>query len=1099
MRFGLGPARPKGVAWLAMLVFALGACGTARAALTLDEWRRVATETRQLAENDAPRAYQQAKQLQASLPLEATPADRARALNLLARVEAYLALTDAAADHAAEAFDIASRNGDRVGQAEADLTVVLNAINQGRMDAMIAATHRSLAVLEGVVDRPDLLSEALLRTAVMYRRIEQFDESVAIAVQAMEIARRSNHPLALTYAHHGLAIAFDQSARYTETREHYTQMLLQARAARSKLLEGLAKAGLASAAAGSGDLPGGERLTREAIALYREMGAPFAINFGLYGLAENLRLQGRHSEAIGLLNEVLARYAKYPNPIGLWFSLNGRSANLQALGQVAAADADAERAYEVAKALGHAIYVSGSAVRLAEIAAARGDHKRAYALSREASEMTNRAAREKAGVRMLQLTQRYEEESRQRQISQLTRRNELQTAEIRQRALQQRWLWSVLGLSVVALAGSGFLLLRLRRSQNAIRVLNASLEQRVHAGTAELRQQARYLRTLIDTLPLLVWLKDTHSRYLAVNQATAASAGRTVEAMVGKTDDEVWPADLAQIYRADDEHVMRVRQPMTAQEALADVNGTIWIETDKAAVLDDDGTVLGTVGVARNISERKAVEAAREAALAEAERLARQRSEFLAQMSHELRTPLNGILGFAQILQRDKPLTERQARGLGIIHESGQHLLTLINDILDLARIDAAKLELFPTDVNLAAFVGVVGDIVRVKAEEKSLLFSQLMGPDLPTTIRVDEKRLRQVLLNLLSNAVKFTDSGRVALRVQAVPMRGLPLRPPPGVTSIARLRFEVEDSGIGMSDEQAARLFQPFEQVGDGMRREGGSGLGLAISRQLVRLMGGDILLRSQPGRGSLFWFELELPVSELRVDAVASRGTPIGYEGARRKVLVVDDVPQNRAVLLDGLGLLGFEMCDAADGEEALERLAVFQPDLVVMDVMMPVLDGLEATRRIRAMPAFARLPVIVASASATRDVEAASHKAGADAFVAKPVENEVLLSAVGRLLGLQWRYEEVAPPAEVSVGEGLAGLELPPDHEMDELYRLARTGNMRLISEQADYLEGLDPRYAALAQRLRNLADGCQSKAILGLVEQFRARPNNRATIG
>jgi signal transduction histidine kinase/ActR/RegA family two-component response regulator len=495
-----------------------------------------------------------------------------------------------------------------------------------------------------------------------------------------------------------------------------------------------------------------------------------------------------------------------------------------------------------------------------------------------------------------------------------------------------------------------------------------------------------------------------------VNQATAAERGVLPEDMAGKSDGDFWPAQRAAAYHADDLDVMAALERKTVEEAVEGVRGTVWIETWKAPVLDEDGTVLGTVGVARDISERKAVDAAREAALAEAERLARQRSAFLAQMSHELRTPLNGILGFAQILQQDKGLTERQVRGLKIIRESGQHLLTLINDILEMARIDAAKVELNPTSFDLRLFLAVVTDIVRVKAEEKPLLFVQEFSGDLPCSIRADEKRLRQVLLNLLANAVKFTDEGRVVLSVSA----GARTR------STVKLRFEVHDSGIGMSKSQMARLFKPFEQVGDAQRREGGTGLGLAISRELIRLMGSDIEVWSLPGKGSKFSFELLLPVEEALLGAIPMRGRPSGYAGPRKRVLIVDDVAQNRSVLKDSLEVLGFELFEAVDGREALASAERLRPDLVVMDVTMPVMDGMQAVRRMRQSPVLRETPVIASSGSISAKLESECLEAGADAFIAKPVEQAALLGAVGRLLGLTWIHEEDEAPS-LSAADG------------------------------------------------------------------------------
>jgi PAS domain S-box-containing protein len=1064
------------------------------AAMQLVAWRAEAGRVRLLAENDAPRAYDMAKRLQASVPANAMPADRARSLNLLARIETYLALTEPAAAHAQEAFQLAAANGDRVGQAESDLNVALNAVNRAKLDAMLVATEHSVAVLEGV-DRPDLLGEAMLRTTAMYHRFDQFDDAVAVAVRAMEIARRSNNPLALAYAHQGLSMVFDRAGRAAEAGEHALQMRAQARAAHSRLLEAFSMTALAGLNARTGDLHGAQQLTREALAAFREVGVPYATSYGLYGLADLLAQGGQHQEAIRQLDEALDIYRRYPNPISEWFALNARSANYQSLRDIAKADADAEQAYELARNLGGAVYLSGSATRRAAIATAKGDYRRAYRLSVEATDSTAKAAREKAEVRVVQLIRRYESQGKQREIDALTRRSEQQAAQLLGRELQQRWLWTLLAGVALALIGAALFVFRLRqsqrqlqalnqqlqRSENDVRALIADLEQRVQLRTQESRQQARYLRTLIDMLPMWAWFKDTHSRYLVVNQAHAAARGHSAEAMVGKSDLHLLAPDLAKQQLADDAEVMASRRRKTTEEWAADNGRGVWMETYKAAVLDEDGTLLGTVGAARDISERKAVEAAREAALSEAQHLARQRSEFLAQMSHELRTPLNAIMGFAQILQRDKTLVERQTRALKIIAESGHHLLTLIDDILDLARIDAAKVELYPSEVNFAVFMEIVCDTIQVKAEDKSLLFTYRAAPGLPDTIRVDEKRLRQILLNLLSNAVKFTDSGRITLRVTragAPAVRG---------GNLVRLRFEVEDEGIGMTQTQMARLFQPFEQVAEVKRREGGSGLGLAISRHLICLMGGDIEVRSQPGEGSVFSFEIDVPASQRQVHAPPVQNVPIGYSGDRRKILVVDDVLENRAMLMEELATLGFVMAEACDGVEALEVAARFQPDLVVMDLTMPVMDGFEATRCLRSSPHSVALPIIATSASATAETEVRSREAGASAFVSKPIQEPVLLRAIAALLRVDWIFDETAAFRLQGSGEDGDVVPPPPD-EMEVLRGLALAGNMRSIRDRADHVRGLDPRYAAFAAQLQALADGYQSSAITTMIERY-----------
>ncbi|PQO99869.1 hypothetical protein C5614_07345 [Massilia phosphatilytica] len=479
--------------------------------------------------------------------------------------------------------------------------------------------------------------------------------------------------------------------------------------------------------------------------------------------------------------------------------------------------------------------------------------------------------------------------------------------------------------------------------------------------------------------------------------------------------------------------------------------------------------------------ERKEAEAARETALAEAVALARQRSQFLAQMSHELRTPLNAIIGYADLLGRDRDhLSERLAAGLATIHESGQHLLTLINDILDLARVEAGKMELHPAAVHLETFLQVLANIMRVKAEEKGLGFSYELAPGLPSAVTVDETRLRQVLLNLLGNAVKFTDSGKVSLRVRPAAASGAP--------DMARLRFEVADSGIGMSAQQLQRIFQPFEQVATAQRREGGTGLGLAISQQLVQLMGGRIDVASAPGKGSTFSFEIDVPVAAAAPAAVAPHDTPTGYEGERKRVLVVDDVPQNRAVLLDLLQETGFIVAAATNGLECLVLLDSFKPDLILMDVMMPVMDGNETTRQIRHMPGWGDIPIIAVTASASPDDERKSRDAGASAFLAKPVDQDLLLRTIGRLLALKWIAAQPTVPAPEGGEE--AAMTVPPAEEIETLWQLAQIGNMRKIREHASYLRGRDPAYAAFANRLDTLAQGYHSKQLAAFVARFRA---------
>ena len=394
-----------------------------------------------------------------------------------------------------------------------------------------------------------------------------------------------------------------------------------------------------------------------------------------------------------------------------------------------------------------------------------------------------------------------------------------------------------------------------------------------------------------------------------------------------------------------------------------------------------------------------------QAAKERAEVASQAKTDFLARMSHELRTPLNAILGYAQILQMDRDLSDRQRHIVQTVHDSGGLLLRLIIDILDLSRIESGHTALNAVPVQPRQLAQQLHNVLGIKAQQKGLSLLMRCSDAVPQGVLVDDQRLRQVLINLLGNSLKFTQVGQVSLDIEPVPGT----RAGDQVT----LRFAVRDSGPGVREADRERIFEPFEQAGDSRSRAQGTGLGLAISRQLVRLMGGNIHLDSSEGQGSCFWFDLTLPVVHAETIAAAQARHIIGYDGPRKLVLVVDDVTTNRQLLLEMLRPLGFDTLEAADGQEAVQLAQRCPPDLVLMDLAMPVLDGLAATRLLRTTPGTQDIAVIALTANASAQHRQDAQQSGANAFLAKPFDRQELLDLIGQTLGLSWVRETEAEP--------------------------------------------------------------------------------------
>ncbi len=462
------------------------------------------------------------------------------------------------------------------------------------------------------------------------------------------------------------------------------------------------------------------------------------------------------------------------------------------------------------------------------------------------------------------------------------------------------------------------------------------------------------------------------------------------------------------------------------------------------------------------------------------------KSEFLANMSHELRTPLNGILGYAQILKRSKQLKEKEDRGVQIIHQCASHLLTLINDILDISKIEARKLELEFKEIHFPSFLQGVMEICRVQAEKKGIDFIYESDANLPTGILADEKRLRQVLINLLSNAIKFTEKGSVTLRVKYInPDEILPTEQP-----IASIVFQIEDTGIGIADSQKTQIFGSFEQVGDKKRQAEGTGLGLAISQKIVELMGSKIEVESQLGSGSTFSFEVSLNISDSWAKQMSAdnQGQIVGYQGVPRHLLIVDDLWENRSVLMELLKPLNFKLTEAENGKEALFKAKQQPFDLILTDIMMPEMDGFEMLKQLRNDSEIKHITTIISSASVSDIDRTSSLDAGANDFLPKPVDAEELFIILAKHLQLTWKYDETEIRSATVVSDNdNVELILPTVEDLQTLLALSQNGSVSKLMKTVEEIAQNNDSYLPFTQKIVQLLNQFELEEVELLLQE------------
>jgi PAS domain S-box-containing protein len=501
------------------------------------------------------------------------------------------------------------------------------------------------------------------------------------------------------------------------------------------------------------------------------------------------------------------------------------------------------------------------------------------------------------------------------------------------------------------------------------------------------------------------------------------------------------------------------------------------------------GQVTAASAIARDISDRKHAEQQilnlnrqLEAAAAAADTANRAKSTFLSTMSHEIRTPMNAILGYAQLMLRDPKLGEDAKENLKIIGRSGEHLMSLINDVLDMSKIEAGRVELNPATFNISKLLDDLASMFRLRAHAKGLLFEMLATGEAVPYIEADEGKIRQVLINLLGNAVKFTQLGHIKLHVALEQ------------TESDQLWFSarVEDTGLGMTHEDQQKLFQPFTQAGGAVESLKGTGLGLAISRKYARLMGGDITFTSQLGSGSVFQFEI--PVGRADAGVAIKRSVPrhvIALQAGQEipRVLVVDDNFENRDWLMKLLTSIGFVVRDAADGEAAIRNWETWNPRLILMDVHMPVMNGLEATERIKRDPRGKETVIVALTASVMDGDRRAVLQSGVDGFVSKPCREDELLETVRRLLNITYDYAEPdkseRPPAAAASVLNAESLRQLPRELIEEIQKATLTGNKNLLDRLIVKVREIGD--ARSGDGLKELADKYDYDALTQLLEE------------
>lgn len=673
------------------------------------------------------------------------------------------------------------------------------------------------------------------------------------------------------------------------------------------------------------------------------------------------------------------------------------------------------------------------------------------------------------------------------------------------RYIAKPWQIEDLKLTVKEAVHSYFLEQQLAEQNAQLQRMNQKLESIVEERTAALRlSEEKFAKAFRSSPNPITITRISDGCHIEVNDAFCQMIGYSNKEIIGSTAIELdlW-VNLSDRSRLFD--LLTVESRIRNFEFdFRSKNGDIRTALLAAEIIEVSGETC-MISVSQDITDRKQAELALEQAKEAADKANRAKSEFLSNMSHELRTPLNAILGFTQLLLRDISLKPQQQEQLGIINRSGEHLLQLINNILQMSKIEVGRVTLDKNTFELYRLLKSLDEMLELQAKKKGLQLIFDFAPNLPQYIETDESKLRQVLINLLGNAIKFTAEGGVTLRVKLADKNGNQ----ENEQSLNYLFFEVEDTGAGISPQEIDNLFQPFMQTETGRRSQEGTGLGLPISRQFIQLMGGNITVSSTFGKGTIFKFNIAINIVEKDLIQTTQKNCRIvALEPGQPeyRILVVDDRLESRLLLVKLLASLGFSVQEAENGRQAVELWSSWEPHLIWMDMRMPIMDGYEATKYIKNHSKGQATVIIALTASAFDEERSVILSAGCDDFVAKPFREQVILEKMAQYLGVRYIYEQPISSltkeekqSSLIEAEALKGnmnlgnniepfcLQVMPPEWIAQLYQAADAVDNEQIFL---LLEQIPPEYAHISRTIANLVHNFRCDRIIDIIEKTAA---------